>query len=115
ARWWAFLPALAGLAWLGISRRDWRAPAIGLGALAGIVPWFPYELAHRTMFSFYAAPAEPFLVLAVVYVLGTLVRGTAATRSVAGGATLKSADPVLESRGAVLESSGGAALESGGA
>ena len=39
----------------------------------GIVPWFQYELDDRTMFYFYAAPAEPFLVLAVVYVLGVLI------------------------------------------
>ena len=42
--WWAFLPALVGLAWFGISRRDWRAAAIGAGVLAGIGPWFYYEL-----------------------------------------------------------------------
>ena len=72
--WWSFLPALAGLAWFGVSRQDWRAPAIGLGVLAGIVPWFPFELDDRTMFYFYVAPAEPFLVLAVVYVLGALIR-----------------------------------------
>ncbi|MFD0821979.1 dolichyl-phosphate-mannose--protein mannosyltransferase [Micromonospora zhanjiangensis] len=56
--WWSFLPALAGLAWLGIARRD---------------PWFKYALDGRTMFFFYAAPAEPFLILAVVFVLGALM------------------------------------------
>jgi len=75
--WWAFLPALAGLAWFGISRRDWRAAAIGLCAAAGVVPWFYYELKHRTMFYFYALPAEPFLVLAVVYVLGAVMTSPA--------------------------------------
>jgi dolichyl-phosphate-mannose-protein mannosyltransferase len=74
--WWSFLPALAGLAWFGAARRDWRAAAIGLGVVAGIVPWFWYELSDRTMFYFYALPAEPFLVLAVVYVLGAIM-GTA--------------------------------------
>jgi len=39
------------------------------------VPWFYYELKHRTMFYFYALPAEPFLVLAVVYCLGALING----------------------------------------
>ncbi len=73
--WWSFPPALGGLAWFGISRRDWRAPAIGLGVVAGIVPWFPFELSDRTMYYFYVAPAEPFLILAVVYVLGALIRG----------------------------------------
>jgi dolichyl-phosphate-mannose-protein mannosyltransferase len=74
--WWSFLPALAGLTWFGAARRDWRAAAIGLGAAAGIAPWFWYELSHRTMFYFYALPAEPFLILAVVYVLGAIMGGT---------------------------------------
>lgn len=73
--WWSFLPALAGLGWFGISRRDWRAAAIAAGVLAGMGPWFYYALDHRTMFYFYALPAEPFLVLAVVYALGALMNG----------------------------------------
>jgi dolichyl-phosphate-mannose-protein mannosyltransferase len=68
--WWSFLPALAVLIWVGINRRDWRAAAILLGAAAGIVPWFFFG---RVMFYFYALPSEPFLVLAVVYVLGVLM------------------------------------------
>ncbi|MBT8227412.1 MAG: phospholipid carrier-dependent glycosyltransferase [Dactylosporangium sp.] len=71
--WWSFLPALGALAWIGIARRDWRALAIGLGAAAGIVPWFWNQLDSRTMFYFYALPALPFLVLAVVYVLGAII------------------------------------------
>ena len=73
--WWSFLPALAALIWLGISRRDWRALAIFAGAAAGILPWFIYQFSQRTMFYFYALPAEPFLVLAVVYVLGAMING----------------------------------------
>ena len=71
--WWSFIPALAGLTWFGVSRRDWRTLAIGLSAAAGIIPWFPWEFDNRTMFFFYVLPAEPFLVLAVVYVLGALI------------------------------------------
>jgi dolichyl-phosphate-mannose--protein O-mannosyl transferase len=71
--WWSFLPALGGLAWLGIARRDWRAGAILLSVAAGLLPWFWYALQSRTMFSFYAAPALPFLILAVVYVLGAII------------------------------------------
>jgi dolichyl-phosphate-mannose-protein mannosyltransferase len=85
ALWWAFLPALAGLAWFGISRRDWRAAAIGAGVFAGIAPWFYYELKHRTMFYFYALPAEPFLVLAVTYCLGALITGPGVGRLGSGG------------------------------
>jgi dolichyl-phosphate-mannose-protein mannosyltransferase len=73
--WWSFIPALALLIWFGISRRDWRALPIGLGVAAGIVPWIYYEVAdYRTMFYFYVAPAEPFLILTVVYVLGCLMK-----------------------------------------
>ena len=72
--WWSFIPALFGLAWFGISRRDWRAGTIGLGVAAGILPWFIWELDDRTMFYFYVLPAEPFLILTLVYVLGALMR-----------------------------------------
>ncbi|HEV7897371.1 MAG TPA: phospholipid carrier-dependent glycosyltransferase [Planosporangium sp.] len=79
--WWSFLPALAGLAWFGTRRRDWRALAIGLAAAAGILPWFWYEVKDRTMFAFYALPSVPFLVLAVVYVLGAIIGPVPATRA----------------------------------
>ncbi|MBB4959857.1 dolichyl-phosphate-mannose--protein O-mannosyl transferase [Micromonospora polyrhachis] len=71
--WWSFLPALAALTWLGIARRDWRGAAILLPVAAGLLPWFYYAADKRTMFFFYAAPALPFLVLAVVYVLGAIM------------------------------------------
>jgi dolichyl-phosphate-mannose-protein mannosyltransferase len=71
--WWSFLPAIAAALWLGISRRDWRAGAFLLMIAFAIVPWFFFE--SRTMFYFYALPAEPFLILAVVFVLGALIAG----------------------------------------
>ncbi|MFI5493039.1 dolichyl-phosphate-mannose--protein mannosyltransferase [Actinoplanes sp. NPDC051859] len=72
--WWSFLPALGALVWFGIARRDWRAFAIGTGVVAGLLPWFFFAVKDgRTMFSFYALPALPFLILAVVYVLGAIM------------------------------------------
>jgi dolichyl-phosphate-mannose-protein mannosyltransferase len=72
--WWSFLPALAGLIWFGLARRDWRAWAILVPAVAGLLPWFYYAVKDgRTMFSFYVLPALPFLILAVVYVLGAIM------------------------------------------
>ncbi|WP_127498234.1 dolichyl-phosphate-mannose--protein mannosyltransferase [Actinoplanes solisilvae] len=72
--WWSFLPALAGLIWFGLARRDWRAWAILVPAAAGLLPWFYYAVKDgRTMFSFYVLPALPFLILAVVYVLGAIM------------------------------------------
>ncbi len=82
--WWSFLPALAALAWLGLARRDWRAGAILLSVAAGLLPWFWFALDNRTMFSFYAAPAVPFLVLAVVYVLGAIASPAPAAASATG-------------------------------
>jgi dolichyl-phosphate-mannose--protein O-mannosyl transferase len=71
--WWSFLPALAALVWFGVARRDWRAYAIVTVVVAGLLPWFYFAVTEgRTMFSFYALPAVPFLVLAVVYVLGAI-------------------------------------------
>ncbi|MFG1952827.1 dolichyl-phosphate-mannose--protein mannosyltransferase [Micromonospora sp. NPDC048830] len=83
--WWSFLPALVGAAWLGTARRDWRAGAILLSAAAGLLPWFWFALDGRTMFSFYVAPALPFLVLAVVYVLGAIVSPATAGAAAEGG------------------------------
>ncbi|GIG58512.1 phospholipid carrier-dependent glycosyltransferase [Longispora fulva] len=75
--WWSFVPALLGVIYLGISRRDWRAWPIVAGGLLGIVPWLFFG--NRTMFYFYAAPSEPFLILAVTFVLGAIVGSGAAT------------------------------------
>ncbi|MET7709762.1 phospholipid carrier-dependent glycosyltransferase [Micromonospora sp. NPDC005413] len=94
--WWSFLPALVALAWLGVARRDWRAGAILLSVAAGLLPWFWFALDGRTMFSFYTAPALPFLVLAVVYVLGALIAPTGG--DVGEMAPLVPGDPGYERR-----------------
>ncbi|WP_444949863.1 dolichyl-phosphate-mannose--protein mannosyltransferase [Micromonospora ureilytica] len=94
--WWSFLPALVALVWLGVARRDWRAGAILLTVAAGLLPWFWFALEGRTMFSFYAAPAVPFLVLAVVYVLGALI--APAGGDVGTVAPLVPGDPSYERR-----------------
>jgi dolichyl-phosphate-mannose-protein mannosyltransferase len=66
--WWAAALALIAVvvAWLG--RRDWRAGAILSGIAAGYLVWFLYP--ERTMFFFYAIAFQPFLILALTYVLG---------------------------------------------
>lgn len=83
--WWSFLPALAIAAWIGIARRDWRVPPLLLGVAAALLPWFVYDLTgDRVMFYFYALPAQPFLVLTVVYVLGALMTPTNAGQRLLG-------------------------------
>ena len=69
--WWSFLPALVMLGWLAVARTDWRAIALALCALAGILGPAAFG---RPTFLFDALPAEPFLVLAVVYGLDVLAR-----------------------------------------
>ncbi|GAA1599612.1 dolichyl-phosphate-mannose--protein mannosyltransferase [Actinoplanes couchii] len=72
--WWSFLPALGIVTWFGITRRDWRAFALLTGVVAGLLPWFYFAVKDgRTMFAFYAMPALPFLILAVVYALGAIM------------------------------------------
>ncbi|NKZ07337.1 dolichyl-phosphate-mannose--protein mannosyltransferase [Actinomadura latina] len=73
ALWWGALVALIIVAYLWLMLRDWRAGAILLGFLAGWATWFPSAFADRTMFLFYATPLIPFMVLAVVLVLGYLI------------------------------------------
>ena len=94
AIWWISIIALLVIAVWWLVQRDWRAGAALLGFLAGWVPWFYYGFHHRTMFLFYANPMLPFMVLALVLVLG-LVMGPAQASPVrrmvgaaAGGAYL---------------------------
>ncbi|XRQ11462.1 dolichyl-phosphate-mannose--protein mannosyltransferase [Actinomadura welshii] len=73
ALWWGALAALVAVAFIWVMLRDWRAGAIVLGFLAGWLSWFPSAFNERTMFLFYATPLIPFMVLAVVLVLGYLI------------------------------------------
>jgi len=69
--WWAGLLALAVLLFCWIFKRDWRAGAILAGYAGAYLPWFQYQ--HRTIFTFYAVVFVPFVVLAVVYLLGLVL------------------------------------------
>ncbi|MGP4026685.1 dolichyl-phosphate-mannose--protein mannosyltransferase [Actinomadura sp. 3N407] len=73
ALWWGALVSLIAVAFIWIMLRDWRAGAILLGFLAGWLSWFPSAFGERTMFLFYATPLIPFMVLAIVLVLGYLI------------------------------------------
>jgi dolichyl-phosphate-mannose-protein mannosyltransferase len=90
--WWSFLPALAAVIWVGLDRRDWRALAIVLGVASAILPWLYFD---RVEFYFYALPAQPFLVLAVVYVLGVLMAPSRAGRDTIFGFDRRIAGTVI--------------------
>ncbi|MCC9179048.1 phospholipid carrier-dependent glycosyltransferase [Arthrobacter sp. zg-Y750] len=77
--WWAAALSLLVVLFYWAGRRDWRAGAVLSGVAAGYLPWFAYP--ERTTFFFYAVSFEPFLVLALVYVLGLVLgRRTDSTR-----------------------------------
>lgn len=65
--WWASIPALLFVLWSAVRHLDGRAAAIITGVLAGYAPWFYWH--DRTVFSFYAVAFEPWIVLAVVFLL----------------------------------------------
>ncbi|PPK97282.1 dolichyl-phosphate-mannose-protein mannosyltransferase [Kineococcus xinjiangensis] len=69
--WWAATVAVVVVLAAWALRRDWRAGAVLAGFAAGYLPWFQYQ--HRTIFTFYAVVFTPWVVLAVVYVIGLLL------------------------------------------
>ena len=69
--WWSAAVSLLALLFCWLGRRDWRAGAILAGIAAGYLPWFAYP--ERTTFFFYAVSFEPFLILALTYVLGLIL------------------------------------------
>lgn len=77
--WWAGALSLLVLLFHWIGRRDWRAGAVLAGLAAGYLPWFAYP--ERTTFFFYSVSFEPFLILALVYVLGLALGGRTADRT----------------------------------
>lgn len=66
--WWVATIALVVLLFWWIFKRDWRAGAILAGFAGGWLPWF--FLQHRTIFTFYTISFEPWVILAVVFLLG---------------------------------------------
>jgi hypothetical protein len=87
AIWWASIPALIGVIWIWVSRRDWRAAGIIATFAFGYLPWIFDELSlvhtdpacspagdcHRTMFLFYMLPNLPFMILALTLCVGLAI------------------------------------------
>ena len=80
ALWWAMVPAAVLLAFRWVSHRDWRASALLVMVLAGVLPWEPSDLKHRTMFLFYALPSIPFLCLGIALLVGWALGRPGTTR-----------------------------------
>ena len=71
--WWLGILALLVVTWWWLVRRDWRAGAIASGIIGGYLPWFLFQ--QRTIFTFYSVAFEPWVVLAVTFLIGLWVRG----------------------------------------
>jgi dolichyl-phosphate-mannose--protein O-mannosyl transferase len=71
ALWWPAIPVLAWSLWRAVTGADWRYATVLVGYGAGVLPWFANI--DRQMYLFYMTPVAPFLVLAVVLVMGELL------------------------------------------
>lgn len=69
--WWTGAIALVICFFYWLFGRDWRAGALLGGVFAGWAPWFLYQ--ERTIFTFYSVVFVPYVVLAVVFVLGLVL------------------------------------------
>lgn len=69
--WWGAVIAIFVLLAMWGLARDWRAGAVLAGLAGGWLPWFAFQ--DRTIYTFYAVAFVPWVVLAVVYVLGMVL------------------------------------------
>ena len=71
ALWWGGVLAMFFALAMWIGARDWRFGIAVIGVASTWLPWFMYD--NRPIFSFYSIISLPFLVLAVVLTMGTLL------------------------------------------
>ncbi|AWB87001.1 dolichyl-phosphate-mannose--protein mannosyltransferase [Mycetocola zhujimingii] len=69
--WWAAVAATLYLVYRLIRRREWTVGLILTGAAAGYLPWLMYT--QRTVFQFYTIAFEPYLILALTFVIGLII------------------------------------------
>lgn len=69
--WWAATAAAFYLVYRLIRYREWRVGLILTGLAAGYLPWLLYL--NRTVFQFYTIAFEPYLLLALTFVIGLIL------------------------------------------
>lgn len=69
--WWAAAVASLYLVYRLVRYREWQVGAILIGLAAGYLPWLGYL--NRTVFQFYSIAFEPFMLLALVFVIGLVL------------------------------------------
>ncbi|GAB2511414.1 dolichyl-phosphate-mannose--protein mannosyltransferase [Paramicrobacterium agarici] len=82
--WWAGAAAAVYLLVRLVLRREWTAGLILMGFVGGYLPWLLYT--DRTVFQFYSIAFEPYLILALTFVIGLVLGrpGDAAERRTSG-------------------------------
>lgn len=71
--WWASTAAVLYLVYRLMRWREWKVGFILMGMVAGYLPWMLYL--GRTVFQFYTIAFEPYMLLALTFVIG-LILGT---------------------------------------
>ena len=69
--WWAATAAVFYLVYRLVRYREWRVGLILAGVAAGYLPWLLYL--NRTVFQFYTIAFEPYLLLALTFVIGLVL------------------------------------------
>lgn len=69
--WWAATAAMLYLVYRLVRFREWRVGLILMGVAAGYLPWLLYL--NRTVFQFYTIAFEPYLILALTFVIGLVL------------------------------------------
>jgi len=69
--WWLGVAAIVYLVYRQIRWPDWRVGLTLTGVAAGYLPWLLYT--ERTVFQFYTIVFLPYLILALVYVVGLVL------------------------------------------
>ncbi|MCW2543257.1 MAG: hypothetical protein JWM40_809 [Frankiales bacterium] len=88
AIWWAMTPLALGLIARWIAKRDWVSAALLLLMAVSILSWIPSDLNQRTMFLFYALPADPFLCLGLALMAGWVIGKAGTTRRLWGAGSV---------------------------
>ncbi|MEP6482539.1 MAG: phospholipid carrier-dependent glycosyltransferase [Rhodoglobus sp.] len=69
--WWAATAAVLYLVYRLVRYREWRVGLILAGMAAGYLPWLLYL--NRTVFQFYTIAFEPYMLLALTFVIGLIL------------------------------------------
>jgi dolichyl-phosphate-mannose--protein O-mannosyl transferase len=70
--WWGGAAAVLYLVYRFVRYREWKVGFILMGMVAGYLPWLMYL--NRTVFQFYGIIFEPYMILAITFVVGVILQ-----------------------------------------